>query len=184
LPRSSFTSGVTTIETLWSRLSDGVSPATLDNINARPQLMSHRLQKWIPALAWAALIFIFSGEAFSEGNTRGLYESMLRDLFPAVSGTAIDLIHLSIRKLGHFGEYLVLAVLVLRALRDDREEKLNWNRFGLALMLVALYAVSDEGHQAFVPGRNASIADVLVDVFGGISGILWFRLRNRRNNLP
>jgi VanZ family protein len=41
------------------------------------------------------------------------------------------------------------------------------------LALVLLYALSDELHQTFVPTRTASITDVMIDVLGGICGILW-----------
>lgn len=37
---------------------------------------------------------------------------------------------------------------------------------------VMLYAISDEFHQSFIPGRGASFKDVCIDTLGGISGIL------------
>ena len=138
------------------------------------------LKKWLPALAWAGVIFVFSTQTFSEGNTRGFHESLLREFFPALSGAAIDLIHLSIRKLGHLSEYSVLAVLILRAVADETDQGRPSNRPGLALTLTGLYAISDELHQGLVPGRSASSADVLVDLCGGIFGILWWQRRNRR----
>jgi VanZ family protein len=141
-----------------------------------------RYLRWLPALGWAGMIFVFSTEAFSGGNTKGILEPLLRGLFPALSGTGIELIHLCIRKLGHFVEYFVLAVLVLRAARDKAEEPLPSSRLAVGLALTALYAVSDEWHQAFVPSRSASSADVLLDVFGGFCGMLWFHLRNRGKN--
>jgi VanZ family protein len=35
------------------------------------------------------------------------------------------------------------------------------------LLVVALYAASDEWHQSFVPNREASVVDVLIDTVGG-----------------
>jgi len=83
-----------------------------------------------------------------------------------------------IRKLGHFGEYFVLSILVLRALRQETHHRIARRHIALGLSLSALYAISDELHQALVPNRSASIIDVLIDVSGGICGTLWFHLRN------
>jgi len=41
-----------------------------------------------------------------------------------------------------------------------------------ALGVVFLYAISDEVHQAFVPTRQASTADVLIDTLGGGAGLV------------
>ena len=137
------------------------------------------IKRWLTAFAWAGLIFAFSTEAFSGGNTKAVFETLIRHLFPAWSGDAVELAHLWIRKFGHFGEYFVLAVLVLRALREETEDLLPFWRVALGLAITALYAVSDEWHQALVPGRSASIADVALDIFGGSCGILWLRWRSR-----
>ena len=59
----------------------------------------------------------------------------------------------------------------------------RWSKAGLVLALVALYAASDEIHQAFVPSREASAWDVLLDTTGAAFGLLclWAagRLRKR-----
>jgi VanZ family protein len=141
-----------------------------------------RLKIWLPPIGWAALIFAFSSEAFSGANTSGILESLLRHLFPALSASDIEMIHVLIRKLGHFGEYFVLSILVMRALRQETHDKFSPRQLALGLALTALYAVSDELHQALVPSRSASIIDVLIDVFGGFCGILWFHLRNLGKN--
>jgi len=43
---------------------------------------------------------------------------------------------------------------------------------GLVVILATLYGISDEVHQAFVPGRNASPWDVVADGLGGVMGAL------------
>ncbi len=141
-----------------------------------------RFRIWLPPVAWAALIFVFSSEAFSGANTAGLPEPLLRYLFPALSASGIELIHILLRKLGHFVEYFVLSILVMRALRQEAHNKLAPRHFALGLALTALYAISDELHQALVPNRSASIIDVLIDAFSGICGTLWFHRRNRGKN--
>ena len=59
----------------------------------------------------------------------------------------------------------------------------SWRDARLALLLVALYAATDEFHQLFVPSREAAVHDVLLDTLGGAIGLfaLWWvgRWRNR-----
>ena len=80
-----------------------------------------------------------------------------------------------IRKCAHATEYAILALLLWRAIRKPvRNDPRPWH-WGQALgvvLLVLLYAASDEFHQRFVPGRDASIRDVMIDTSGGILGLL------------
>lgn len=43
----------------------------------------------------------------------------------------------------------------------------------LALVLAVLYAISDEFHQTFVPGRNGTPVDVTIDSLGASLGLLF-----------
>ena len=58
----------------------------------------------------------------------------------------------------------------------------NWREARLALLIVALYAASDEFHQMFVPERTAHVTDVLIDTAGGATGLfaLWIIERWRK----
>ncbi len=44
--------------------------------------------------------------------------------------------------------------------------------FALAMFLTVLYGVTDEFHQAFVPGRYATIGDIMADSIGALLGCL------------
>ncbi|PHS31770.1 MAG: hypothetical protein COA82_09845 [Alkaliphilus sp.] len=44
----------------------------------------------------------------------------------------------------------------------------------VTFVFCVLYAISDETHQIFVPGRSAQISDVLIDSVGAIVGILMY----------
>jgi VanZ family protein len=144
----------------------------------------HHAGNWLPAVAWAALIYVFSTGAFSGSNTSSFLVPLLNHFFPALSRGDIALIHTLIRKLGHVSEYFILALLVLRALSRETGGKLSRRRLALGLVTTALYAISDELHQAFVPGRTASIVDVWIDVLGGVGGTLWFQLRKHGKKAP
>ena len=73
-----------------------------------------------------------------------------------------------VKKGGHMTGYALLAFSYWRALGFRRDKW--WLAWGFAM----LYAVSDEFHQSFVPGRHPSILDVLVfDNLGALIS-LWF----------
>lgn len=68
-------------------------------------------------------------------------------------------------------EYAILAMLLLRAAGRSLEG---------ALAVSLLYALSDELHQSFVPGRTARWADVGFDFVGAVLGVITIlRLRRR-----
>ncbi len=112
-----------------------------------------------------------------------------------VSGTPKDKIpelglwDLLLKKGSHMAAYALLAILWSRALRS-RLPPLNTSpsgvgalesrrAFWLALAITALYAISDELHQTFVPGRNGTGADVMVDAAGALLGLWGWRLLGR-----
>jgi VanZ family protein len=59
----------------------------------------------------------------------------------------------------------------------------NWRTVRLVLLLVALYAASDELHQRFVASRDSAVQDVLIDTAGGAAGLLalWRYGRGRKH---
>jgi len=107
-------------------------------------------RRWLPVLAWAALIFALSSVP-DLGTGLGGWDTVLR-------------------KLAHAGEYAVLGALLVRAS----------GRAGLAVGLGAAYAITDEIHQTFVAGRAGSPVDLAIDAVGVLLGVLlWMRLRSR-----
>ncbi len=118
---------------------------------------------WLPVVAWAGLIFAFSAQP----NLR---------FFP---DEGLDFV---VRKLGHMAIFGVLALFLWRSLATTTSLRRTW---AWALALAVLYAFSDELHQAFVPGRNASLRDVGIDATGAfiavaIGGLILARWTRRR----
>lgn len=72
-----------------------------------------------------------------------------------------------IKKTGHIAEYGLLAFAFHFAFRF--ESKYRW----IAWLLAVLYAVTDEFHQSFVPGRHSSLMDVLIFDNIGAFTALW-----------
>jgi VanZ family protein len=114
---------------------------------------------WGPVVGWCGLIFYLSG---------------IPDL-----GTGLGQWDLLLRKLAHIGEYAVLAGLLWRAFGGSgirRPPLLFWTSF----LAAAVYAVSDEYHQSFVPGRFGSSLDVFLDSAGALLAASLLRWRHRR----
>lgn len=83
-----------------------------------------------------------------------------------------DLLDVLTKKGAHFAEYFVLTVLLSRALL--RPDANNWRGLAIALGVAVAYAVSDELHQRFVPGRTPSPWDVGIDTVGALTGAIAF----------
>lgn len=105
--------------------------------------MKRALLRWGPALLWAAAIFTLSSQA----------------TLPRVPDfVAWD-------KLQHALGYAVGGFLLARALRGHPRA------VALAAALGSMYGVSDEVHQAFVPGRNSDVLDWAADTVGVLAGV-------------
>ncbi|HEV3482140.1 MAG TPA: VanZ family protein [Candidatus Acidoferrales bacterium] len=125
------------------------------------------LRRWWPALAWAVVISLFSTSTFTSDNTGRIIIPILHWLMPRAATATLLEIHHVIRKCGHFVEYFILSLLVLRGIRANRRDlRIVWALAAIAI--VACYASLDEFHQIFVPGRTPAVADVLLDTIGGI----------------
>lgn len=138
---------------------------------------------WAVALLWMMLIFHLSSQVAEQSNQ--LSKGVTRVIVETVEKVApktdfnMDTLNHFVRKNAHFFAYLVLGVIVSNAIRRC---KLKGSvAFILALGICVLYAVSDEIHQLFVPGRGGQLKDVFIDSSGVVVGIglsgLWRRLR-------
>jgi VanZ family protein len=78
------------------------------------------------------------------------------------------------RKSAHFIAYLVLGFLVSHAMKNEASTASSWKRRGASLLLCVAYAISDELHQIFVPGRGPLLKDVLIDGSGAALGIILY----------
>lgn len=70
----------------------------------------------------------------------------------------------------HIIEYLPFGFLVFRALKGSKGNLPFKKIFLFSICLAVLYALSDEMHQLFVPGRDASVWDLLCDSIGAVIG--------------
>ena len=141
-----------------------------------------RLKNWLPALVLMMIIFAAS--------------SIPGDAMPR-----FDEFDFSVKKLGHSLGYALLAISYFRGLKSinhkgHKEHEENSSSFlvsfvtfvfkspaFLAWLMAVIFAVSDEFHQSFTPGRNPSIWDVMIyDNFGAIAGVWIFHLIRKRKS--
>jgi VanZ family protein len=119
--------------------------------------MRNQIFKWLPALFVMLVIFLFSARPPSELPSFDWADRILK-------------------KGGHIIGYATLAFLYWRAF--DFNEKKVW----VAWLLAMLYAITDEVHQSFVPGRFSSVWDVLIfDNLGALIS-LWLANRYRKQS--
>jgi VanZ family protein len=144
------------------------------------------LKYWLPVLIWMTLIFSASSDSHSYEHSSRLVEPFLHWLFPKMPQTQIEEIHHLIRKCGHLTEYAILALLLWRALHQSKNNlpPWSWPKVGGTLLIVFLYAASDEFHQSFVPTRTPLVSDVFIDTAGGAIGLLalWLLRHCKKNS--
>ncbi|MGV8147176.1 MAG: VanZ family protein [Alkaliphilus sp.] len=128
---------------------------------------------WLAVLLWMALIFNLSSQPANQSNklSEGVTKIIVDTVERVAPSTDFDLSRLNhiVRKNAHFFAYLVLSLLVMNAVR-----RTGGNDIKLTLLICVLYAISDETHQIFVPGRSAQVSDILIDGVGAVVGIVMY----------
>ena len=121
---------------------------------------------WLPVLAWMGIIFVLSAQ-------------------PDLPGPAEPWMDVLVKKGGHAVGYGVLAWLYERALRGRVRGPVALRVASVGLALA--YALSDEYHQTFVPGRSGNLVDVGIDGTGMCGAMLlsaWLERRRARRPPP
>ncbi len=108
-----------------------------------PKRFATRRATWTVAISWMAFIFALSSLPSSHVPSTG-------------------------SSFGHFGVYFVLGVILFHAF--SYETPARDRAFALAVIAASLYGVTDELHQAFVPGRVPDVVDWAVDTLGALAG--------------
>lgn len=133
---------------------------------------------------WMAVIFMFSAQAATDStNTTNIVIDICYKIYKTLFiGGKLSIEEFSVafftpvRKLAHFSEFLILGILAYL----NVEEFIKNKTIVLATVFSGLYAISDEIHQIFVPGRACLIKDMFIDLAGSILGILIIHLIYKR----
>lgn len=117
--------------------------------------MQSFFSRWMPVVLWCALIFFLSSQP----------------ILPGPEDVNLDFL---VKKLGHITVYGILFFFVHRALGRQ-----STHRTAQSVVLCVLYAISDEYHQSFVPGRTPMLRDIGFDITGMFLSWVFLRLSVR-----
>lgn len=117
---------------------------------------------WLEVILWCGVIFFFSSIPDLKIKQLGFWDFVLR-------------------KIAHITEYCILVILFLRAFKISLNYVEDYKKIHFwSIFLSFLYAISDEIHQYFVPGRNFALTDIFIDTTGIILGsFLWDKVFNK-----
>lgn len=148
----------------------------------RKKLVAIRTILIILTVAVMAVIFILSADNADESNAKSEVFSdslvyKILDSFELTDDQIVEVIHICVvivRKTAHFAEYAVLGFLLASVFTSFYlKPKLT---VPTSFLIGTLYAVSDEIHQYFVPGRSCQFSDMLLDSSGVICGIVFLMI--------
>ena len=171
----------------------------------RTKLLTVRFASLAAVLLICAVIFALSSESGedsskkSSGITGSLASSVIKDYDKQTVNMQIarkNLLEISIRKAAHAAEYMAVGAfsaifaltfsgLPVFALKDNKKDckkrRVLPSPFAasLAFLFCAGFASLDEIHQRFIPARNGSVSDVLLDTVAAVCAVLivWGALR-------
>jgi len=130
---------------------------------------------WTLSAALMAVIFFLSGQNAEESVevSSGLLEKLLAFLPFEISENLL-------RDSAHAAEYFMLAALLFFSLRYTFGRKKPM----LAFLCTAVYGITDEIHQYFIPGRAFQLYDLSIDALGADAAVLccaaFVHIRERR----
>lgn len=126
---------------------------------------------WVLIILWMLVIFFLSHQPAVKSNrlskdiTKIIIETVEK-IDPSIEMDKGKLNH-AVRKNAHFFVYLVLGFLIANGLKHRRNKA-----YIIALIICILYAVSDEIHQLYIPGRGLQLKDIIIDSGGAVVGII------------
>lgn len=139
-----------------------------------------RILVFLLTAGWMLLIFGFSAQSGEEsGGLSAIIAEPLTKLLAGLSDPMSEAqrqalyqrVDGAVRTAAHFTEYAILGGLLVLVFRDIREEGV-W----LPWLAGTLYALTDEWHQSFSPGRVCDMMDVFIDACGVLFGIFVCKL--------
>lgn len=147
----------------------------LENNEVRKYPLS-AIVAWTLVVLWMSVIFLFSHQ---DSDTSGSLSSslatiVLNFLKQPADGELAGRMDALLRTLAHGFIFFILGWLVSRAFA--RIEINDIRNAILSLIVSLLYAVSDELHQAFIPGRASQLSDFFVDGAGILLAVLLYQV--------
>ena len=125
-------------------------------------------------IIWMIIIFNFSGQIGTEsGNTSRKFTVQIIKIITgknlSINEPFVDNIQSIIRKLAHFSIYTIGGFLIMNYQYETNKKE--YKKIIYSIIFGGSYAITDEIHQVFVPGRSGNIFDVGIDTLGVITGV-------------
>ncbi len=137
------------------------------------------ITSWVLVLLTMIIIFNFSGQNATQSSqiSGGVVVEILGIVMDKeeITPPVVQKFQFPIRKLAHFGIYMLLGFCMMNAFYNTVKIK-SWINFLISVASCALYAVFDECHQSFSEGRGPGAIDVLIDTCGSFVGVGLFVL--------
>ena len=124
--------------------------------------MMKQFRFWLPVFLWMGVIFLFSSRQ----------KIALTDSY-VVSFLFFKSLHLI--------EYAFLYLVTFRAVKNTLSVQKNW-MWLIPFIITAVFAITDEVHQSFVPTREGKSRDAIIDMFGAI--VAWISLKTVLPKMP
>lgn len=135
----------------------------------------HKRISILLVITWMIFIFIMSSFNSAESsNQSNFIVNIIANIFNINN---ISILSLIVRKLAHFTEYFILGLLVYNLIYSNQKKAY------FAIIICVLYAISDEIHQLFVPGRSCQVLDVIIDSSGSLLGIILLYIYKYRHKI-
>lgn len=116
------------------------------------------------------MIFGFSSQtAVESSENSSAVTEIINEIIEPIGGDATENF---VRKAAHFSEYTLLGFAVYGFFRQCLKSRQK----AAAVGICALYAITDEVHQIFVPDRACRIFDICIDTLGSLFGIAVYTL--------
>lgn len=129
-------------------------------------------------VSWILIIFLFSScDAKTSTSQTKLVINFLNKMsehsyfinyFLFKINSRFEMVY-AVRKLAHLTIFCILQMISFIVLRRKKKSILKCSIY--SIVIVILYAICDELHQYFTPGRSCSLKDVFIDTTGGIVGL-------------
>jgi hypothetical protein len=139
------------IDQMTQRLDD----SSTQPLNHSTRSWSRFARYWLSALCWMALIFFLSS-------------------LPGSSLSDFGSIDFFVKKTAHITEYAILYFLLFRAFHSAMVPR---KAFIVSFIIAVLYAISDEYHQTFIPLREGTVRDVIINSIGIVLMYLFLKHR-------
>ena len=148
-----------------------------NSIKFKKNLIFKRVLFFIMLVITFYIIFNFSAQdaEISGSLSRNITEyivkviSKIKTIDITMQFNLIEKLHPIVRKLAHFCIYTLVgfSIMGFMCTFDMKNIFKLLTSFGIGV----IYAISDEIHQYYIPGRCASIMDVFIDSMGVLTGI-------------